>query len=68
LGTFPDGGYLQEITIHIQLKATITAPVEQNGYLSYFLSDPRRFDDLRTDTVSVPRILVVMFLPANAAD
>jgi hypothetical protein len=67
-GPFAGGGYLEEVTVHVQLKATITIPVEQNGHLSYFLSETRRYDDLRADTVSVPRILVLMFLPANAAD
>ncbi|MBX9784506.1 MAG: DUF4365 domain-containing protein [Chitinophagaceae bacterium] len=67
-GPFLGGGYLEEVTVHVQLKATITVPVEQNGHLSYFLSETRRYDDLKADTVSVPRILVVMFLPANAAE
>ena len=67
-GPFPGGGYLEEVTVHIQLKATKNAPVEQNGHLSYFLSETRRYNDLKADTVSVPRILVVMFLPANSAD
>lgn len=67
-GPFPNGGYLEEITIHIQLKATVGTPVEKNGHFSYFLKDNKRYDALRVDTVSVPRILVVLFLPANAAD
>jgi hypothetical protein len=67
-GPFTSGVYLEEITIHVQLKATITDPVEQNGYLTYFLKDNRRYDDLRADTVSVPRILVVLFLPSNAGE
>ncbi|MGX7690538.1 DUF4365 domain-containing protein [Flectobacillus roseus] len=65
-GPFQGGGYLEEVTIHVQLKATISVPVEQNGHLSYFLSEVKRYNDLRVDTVSVPRILVVMFLPADA--
>lgn len=64
-GPFLGGGYLEEVTFHVQLKATISIPVEQDGHLSYFLSETRRYDDLRADTVSVPRILVVMFLPAD---
>ena len=67
-GPFPKGGYLEEITIHIQLKATIVVPVEQNGYFSYFLKGINRYEDLRADTISVPRILVVLFLPDNAND
>lgn len=67
-GPFPGGGYLKEITIHVQLKATVNVPIVQNDHLSYFLNGTRRYDDLRADTVSVPRILVVLFLPSNAAD
>lgn len=67
-GPFLDGGYLEEITIHVQLKATVSVPAEKNGHLSYFLKDNKRYDDLRAVTISVPRILVVLFLPANSAD
>jgi Domain of unknown function (DUF4365) len=67
-GPFPGGGYLQEVTVNVQLKATINVPAVQNGHLSYFLSETRRYDDLRADTVSIPRILVVLFLPANTTD
>lgn len=67
-GPFPCGGYLEEVTVHVQLKATISVPVEQNGHLSYFLRKTGRYNDLRADTVSVPRILVVMFLPDDAAN
>lgn len=65
-GPFPEGGYLEEVTVNVQLKATVAVPAEQNGYLSYFLRDVRRYDDLRADAISVPRILVVLFLPAEA--
>jgi len=67
-GPFPGGGYLTEITVHVQLKATIAIPAEQNGHLSYFLKGNRRYDNLRADTVSVHRILAVLFLPANVTD
>lgn len=67
-GPFTGGGYLEEVTVHVQLKATISDPVEKSGYLSYFLSETRRYNDLRADTVSVPRILVVMFLPPDSAN
>lgn len=67
-GPFPDGGYLEEITIHVQLKATVGIPSESDGYLSYFLNGVNRYNDLRADTISVPRVLVVLFLPADATD
>lgn len=59
----PTGTYKNEVTIHIQLKATIDEPVEGNdGRLSYFLKDIHRYNDLRND-YQIPRILVVLFLP-----
>jgi hypothetical protein len=67
-GPYPNGGYLEEITIHVQLKATIGVPIEKNGHFSYFLKEIKRYNDLRADTVSVPRILVVLFLPTYAAE
>jgi hypothetical protein len=65
-GPFEGGGYLSEVTLKVQLKATISVPGENGGRLSYFLKGRTRYDDLRTETVSVPRILVVLFLPADA--
>ena len=67
-GPYPNGGYLEEITIHVQLKATIGVPIEKNGHFSYFLKEIKQYNDLRAYTVSVPRILVVLFLPTNAAE
>lgn len=67
-GPFPSGGYLKEITIHVQLKATIGVPTETDDYFSYFLNGTTRYDDLRANTVSVPRIMVVLFLPNEAVD
>ncbi|WP_428268389.1 DUF4365 domain-containing protein [Haliangium sp.] len=62
-GPFPDGGYLQEVDIKIQLKATVARPADDGRYLSYFLKGVGRYDDLRTETQAIPRILVVLFLP-----
>lgn len=63
---FPGGGYRREVDIKVQLKATMKAPSEIAGALSYCLSGISRYDDLRSDTVSTPRILVVLFLPPTA--
>jgi hypothetical protein len=62
-GPFPNGGYRQEVDLKVQLKATISEPVEKNGCLSYNFSGIKQYDDLRRDTVATPRILVVLFLP-----
>lgn len=67
-GPFINGGYLKEITINVQLKAQITVPVDNGTHLSYFVRGVGRYNDLRTDTVAVPRILVVLFLPADELD
>lgn len=65
-GPFPNGGYLEEIDIKVQLKATVAVPTDDGKRLSYFLRDVARYDDLRTAAQAVPRILVVLFLPKDA--
>lgn len=65
---FTPESVLTDLTLAIQLKATINVPSEQNGRLSYFIKGRDRYDKLRTSAVSIPRILVVLFLPKDAAD
>ena len=67
-GPFNNGGYLTEVDIKVQLKATIANPIDDGANLSYFLSGVSRYNDLRTATVGVARILVVLFLPKDAHD
>lgn len=64
-GPFPNGGYLHEIDVKVQLKATIKPPTGEGDYLSYSLKKIERYDDLRTETIATPRILVVLFLPQD---
>lgn len=64
-GPFPNGGYRQEVDIKVQLKATVKSPTIIGDSLSYILTGINRYNDLRTDTVSTPRILVVLFLPSD---
>lgn len=64
-GPFPNGGYRQEVDIKVQLKATVKSPTIVGDSLSYSLAGINRYNDLRTDTVSTPRILVVLFLPSD---
>src|SRR5438552_2690338 len=59
-GPFPNGGYRQEVDLKVQLKATVSQPAEADTHCV------QRYDDLRMRTVSTPRLLVVLFLPANA--
>ncbi len=65
-GPFPDGGYRQEVDLKVQLKATTATPATFSGYLSYNLKGVSRYNDLRSDAVSTPRILVVLFLPGTS--
>lgn len=67
-GPFDNGGYLTEVDIKVQLKATIAVPADDGVNFSYFLSGVSRYNDLRTETVNAARILVVLFLPADAQD
>jgi hypothetical protein len=64
-GPFPNGGYRKEVDLNVQLKATTTTPSTRSEYLSYFLKGISRYDDLRSDALSTPRILVVLFLPGT---
>jgi hypothetical protein len=63
-----DPSTLTEVTINVQLKATVKDPGDDGVNLSYFLSEPKRYHDLRSETVAVPRILVVLFLPHDASE
>jgi len=65
-GSFPAGGYREEVDIKVQLKATTRELVQRDGLISYNLQGIARYDDLRSKAVSAPRILVVLFLPANS--
>ena len=67
-GPFPGGGYRQEVDIKVQLKATVKQPAVVGDSFSYSLSGINQYNDLRTDTVSTPRILVVLFLPSDEKD
>lgn len=57
-----------EASIKVQLKATVTEQGETATHISYFLDEVKRYDDLRAEDLQTPRILVVLFLPNEAAD
>jgi hypothetical protein len=67
-GPFENGGYIQEVDLKVQLKATIKQPTIANGQLSYQLVGIDRYNDLRAETTATPRILVVLFLPDKKED
>lgn len=67
-GPFPNGGFLQEIDLKVQLKATTQEPTIVGECFSYSLVGINRYDDLRCESVSSPRILVVLYLPRDSKD
>lgn len=54
-------------SLHVQLKATRVAPIEQEGRFSYSLPI-RRYDRLRETRLLTPRIMVVLYLPEDPED
>lgn len=67
-GPFPNGGYRNEVDIKVQLKATVKQPAVVGNCLSYSLQGIARYNDLRTEAISTPRILVVLFLPSEQSE
>ena len=65
---YVDAATLREVDIKVQLKATIAEPTRVGENYEYRLSGRRRYDDLRSLAVAGPRFLVVLFLPADAAE
>jgi hypothetical protein len=53
--------------LHVQLKASRVAPLEQNGRFSFSLR-LGQYNRLRESRLASARILVVLFLPTDPAD
>lgn len=66
-GAFP-GTWRTQVTINIQLKATVLQPTDDGTHLSYFVKGIRRYDKLREDHREPVRLIVVLFLPEMHAD
>ncbi|WP_035255390.1 DUF4365 domain-containing protein [Desulfatiglans anilini] len=62
---FAKDSIFTDLALDVQLKATISKPKRNNNKISYFLDGVDRYDKLRSETVTPPRILVVLFLPEN---
>lgn len=62
-GPFAGGGYRTEVDIKVQLKATVASPATVGDHFSYSFRGITQYNDLRSDAVATPRILVVLFLP-----
>lgn len=65
---FVDVTTLTEVDIKVQLKATIVEPADDGLNYEYRLRGANRYNDLRVATTGIARILVVLFLPSNAAE
>ncbi|MGO8117030.1 DUF4365 domain-containing protein [Rhizobium leguminosarum] len=65
---FKDGGYRTEVELKIQLKATVKTPTMIGDQFSYAFKGIRRYDDLRAESLTIPRILVVLFLPSDTKE
>jgi len=58
---------LTNFAIEVQLKATSKAPTLEAGRYSYWLDDVKRYDELRARSAPMPKLLVVLYLPEDAA-
>ena len=58
---------LSSFALHAQLKATRMTPIEQNGRFSFVLP-LHQYNRLRETRLVIPRILVVLYLPANPSE
>ena len=65
---YVDATTLTEVDIKVQLKATIAEPPDDGLNYDYRLQGANRYNDLRSETISIARILVVLFLPRDAAE
>lgn len=63
-----EGTWRTQVTINVQLKATIKVPADNGNHLSYFIQGIRRYDRLREDHREPVRLLVVLFLPEKHPD
>lgn len=65
---FAADSLLTELALDVQLKATIAEQTISDGKISYFLKGVERYNKLRKETVTPPRIVVVLFLPRDSKE
>lgn len=63
---FADDSLLTDLALDVQLKATISKQTLKDAKISYSLKGVERYNKLRKETVTPPRILVVLFLPPES--
>lgn len=66
-GPFPNAQYRKSIPLDVQLKATIGTPSDKGTHWSYFIKGKERYQKLCEPCEAVPPLLVVLFLPDDAA-
>jgi hypothetical protein len=66
-GRLANDSVFTSFTVDVQLKATATLPVEQDGRYSHSLK-LKNYNELRSTATISPHVLIVLFLPANADD
>ncbi|PCJ54815.1 MAG: hypothetical protein COA70_03740 [Planctomycetota bacterium] len=66
-GNFPDS-YLKEISLSVQLKATIAVPTEVSDCYSFKFTGISKYRGMIEARQATPRILAVLFLPTDAED
>lgn len=64
----PNDGYLKQVDLHVQLKATKKKVTQSKTHFSYPLASLGQYEQLREIEISTPRILVVLFLPPKCED
>ena len=62
------GGYLTDVNIDIQLKATASEQIAKSDSMYYDFKGISQYDKLRDETTEITRILVVLFLPSNCEE
>jgi hypothetical protein len=66
-GQLAEDSLLTSLTVDVQLKATIAQSVDKDGRYAYPLK-MKNYDELRSVKTSAPQLLVVLFLPVEAAE
>ncbi len=65
-GTLAADSVLTQFPVEVQLKATKQVPIEQDGKYSHSLK-VKNYDELRSTNTGAPQLLIVLFLPTDAA-
>jgi len=60
---FGEPAVFTELSVHVQLKATVKPSIGRDGRMPYFLANTVEYDRLRKPSALPPRLLGVLFLP-----